>query len=494
MEKRIKTLYTITIAAIVAFAAMQFFWLDTRYEAALQDHEALLAARTRQAFDDYMEQRLAEAGKHRDRAAFNNYTTSLSLTVGDTVPARRRATIRSWHFNAHDILGLPDSVKLSPEQMGQAAAVANDMFRCDSLSSDSVVYDASGAPSENDTWVAARHVQVERDTPFKAAALDSFLVRRGVRARVALILADSMQWSAVTERIGTHFRPRAVFLYPYSELEGKSVRIECPIGLGEILPGMMALLVATLVLSALLVLCFIWQIATIKKLNRADRVRSDFVTTMIHELKRPLSTLKMCVSGLDNARMAAAAATRSELLAETRTALDNLSAYFSRLRDITFNSVEQIPLTIEPVNLRALFAAVASAAPVPSGKTVRFANDIAPDVTLPADRGHLTSILANLVENAVKYSGPEVRITASALVRAQTVELTIADTGLGMSPSDQRRIFRRFYRGRAASSGVPGMGLGLAYVRLLVSAHGGDITVRSREGEGSSFTLRFPQE
>lgn len=114
-------------------------------------------------------------------------------------------------------------------------------------------------------------------------------------------------------------------------------------------------LFVALSVSCLLVVCLVLQISTVLKLSRIDKLRNGFITTMIHELKRPISTLKMCVSGLDNERMIEDKAVKKELLTETRNALDNLAAYFSKLRDITFNNVEQIPLNIGIVNLRDLF-------------------------------------------------------------------------------------------------------------------------------------------
>lgn len=214
---------------------------------------------------------------------------------------------------------------------------------------------------------------------------------------------------------------------------------------------------------------------------------------MIHELKRPISTLKMCVSGLDNERMLGNKDIRKELLTETRNALDNLSAYFSKLRDITFNNVEQIPLNIQSVNLHDLFGTVADATVQPSGKTVIVNNKINPEVIVSVDRAHLYNILNNLVENAVKYSGLEVEINASATESVGFVELMVSDNGNGIPSGDLKHIFQRFYRGKASSGEQPGMGLGLAYVRLLVEAHGGDISVQSTEGKGSCFTIKLPQ-
>ena len=492
MEKRIKALYIITIAAIIGFLAMQFFWLNTRYEGALQDYEKDLAAGTQKAFDEYAEIRVRDnRGKSKLTRNHNQYTSQLNLRMGDTT--RRTATVRRWQTNAYELLGVPDTMKLTDEMMDEVARRITDLSNRSETATDSLVFDGSSAPNENAVWAAAQHVQTEIDGPFTVEGLDSCLAKVGIRADVTLCVTDSMIWHSVAERQGSRFRPTAVFIYPYSELQCKSVRIECPISIWDILPGMATQLIVTLLISALLILCVIWQLATVKKLNRIGRIRSSFVTTMIHELKRPLSTLKMCVSGLDNPKMKADPDTRGELVGEIRTALDNLSAYFSRLRDITFNNVDQIPLKIEGVNLHDIFDNVAKSIPVSSEKTVCYVNNIPADTTISADREHLVNIITNLVENAVKYSGPQVTISAEATSDADGVELRIADTGNGIPSSDLDRIFNRFYRGRAASTDTPGMGLGLSYVRLLVKAHGGEITVASREGEGSCFTLKIPQ-
>ena len=269
--------------------------------------------------------------------------------------------------------------------------------------------------------------------------------------------------------------------------------VTCPINPLSVLPDIWHTLLISLIVSVLLILCLVLQFSTVLKLSRLDRMRNSFITTMIHELKRPISTLKMCVSGLDNERMMSDSDVRKELLSETRNALDNLSAYFSKLRDITFNNVEQIPLNIRSINLCELFETVASATVCPVGKRVDISNNIDKTLEVSADRSHLYNILNNLVENAIKYSGTSVEINADAAEENGKVELHISDTGNGIPSGDLKHIFKRFYRGKAAAAKQPGMGLGLAYVRLLVDAHGGDITVESTEGKGTCFTIIFPQ-
>lgn len=306
-------------------------------------------------------------------------------------------------------------------------------------------------------------------------------------------VADSIMWEPTVLRHASVFDPTIKVSVPYSELERKSVVVTCHLPVARIFHEMLGSLIIVALLSMFLIVCLVLQFATILKFSRLDNMRNSFITTMIHELKRPISTLKMCVSGLDNERMMEDPSIKKEILSETRISLDNLSAYFSKLRDITFNNVEQIPLNIQTINLHDLFRAVADATLLPPEKTVVIRNDIDMTIEVSADRSHLYNILNNLVENAVKYSGRSVEITATASGIDGYVEIAVSDNGSGISAGDIRHIFKRFYRGKASAGEQPGMGLGLAYVRLLVDAHGGEITVKSVEGEGTCFTIRLPQ-
>ncbi len=269
--------------------------------------------------------------------------------------------------------------------------------------------------------------------------------------------------------------------------------IECEIPSSEILSSMGWTLALAVVLSLFLILCLVWQINTIVRLTRLDKMRNSFITTMIHELKRPISTLKMCVSGIDNDKLMEDAQLRHELTGETRKALDNLSAYFSKLRDITFNNVDQIPLNVTSINLFELVDSVITSIQLPSSKNVVFENNVPCKLEVSADRSHLMNILTNLIENAVKYSGEDVMIKIYAEAISEGIKILVEDNGNGIASTDQSKIFNRFYRGKASTTDIPGMGLGLAYVKLLTDAHGGEISVESTEGVGSSFSIKLPQ-
>lgn len=484
MEKRIKELYIVTIIAILAFLGMQVYWLYGRYEFSLREYEHHAEA--------VIADVLVKYNKERDKKGIGEINTSYSLSHGvDSAGHTSRKVTVTSSFNGRKLLGIDEERNLTDEEIERLAEIVSDSLQ--RVEEKKIAIDASTAPSDGAAWAAMRNFDLEVQSPFTVQGLDSLLKKEDINASLALTTTDSLMWKSAMLGHKSLFNPRFQIVSPYSELERKAIVIDCAIPTSDILREMGWTLVLAFILSSFLIVCLVWQIKTIVRLSRLDRMRNSFITTMIHELKRPISTLKMCVSGLDNKRMAEDPEIRGELLSETRTALDNLSAYFSKLRDITFNNVEQIPLNIQSVNLHELFDAVADATVRPSGKSVAITNDIALDAVASADSSHLYNILNNIVENAVKYSGDSVEIRASADTDKDFVELRISDNGDGIPSGDLKHIFRRFYRGKAYAGDQPGMGLGLAYVKLLVDAHGGEISVESTLGQGTCFTIKLPQ-
>ncbi|MCM1451345.1 MAG: HAMP domain-containing histidine kinase [Clostridium sp.] len=490
MEKKIKAVYMLSIVAILAFLGMQAYWLYGRYEYSLREYE------------DRAEALVAEAMMEYDRARARS-----SATVGDTIRVQsrfqmnhgvdtvgkqvRNVTVSTSLVDGRRLLGIAENRKLTPEEMARLEQLVMDSLETADAKIASV--DASSAPSDGVAWNAMRNFEREIQSPFTVEGIDSILKKHSLDADISLILLDSLTWAPVVARHASSLSPNLKIITPYSELERKAVVIECGIPSSDILRQMGWTLVIALVVSLLLILCLVWQIKTIARLTRLDNMRNSFITTMIHELKRPISTLKMCVSGIDNDRLLEDASLRHELVGETRIALDNLSAYFSKLRDIAFNNVEQIPLNVTAFGLRALVDDVTKSMPLTGDKEVAFENDVPSELEISADRSHMMNILANLIENAVKYSGKEVEIRISAKRAPDGISIKVADNGKGIPSTDKDKIFNRFYRGGASATDVPGMGLGLSYVKLLTEAHGGHVAAESAEGKGSTFTITLPQ-
>ena len=148
-------------------------------------------------------------------------------------------------------------------------------------------------------------------------------------------------------------------------------------------------------------------------------------------------------------------------------------------------NIERVPLTKVASHAIDLYEFVAE------DKSITIDNAVDDDIYLECDRVRMQRLLANLVDNALKYSPAETTVLIDAVVRDHHIELIVADQGQGIAPAEQARIWDRLYRGDR-SRNERGLGLGLSLVRAIAVAHGGTVTVRSTPGEGSTFTVRLP--
>ena len=227
--------------------------------------------------------------------------------------------------------------------------------------------------------------------------------------------------------------------------------------------------------------------------QRLDAVRRDFVANISHELKTPVGALGLLAETLAGETdpvitQRLAGRMQREAFRVART-IDDL---------LQLSQIEAGELLVqEVVPLHHVIAeAVDRTRPATELQSVRMVVHEPPrPTTVVGDRRQLVSAVANLCDNAVKYSdiGAEVEIRTST--DGGWVSITVADRGIGIPARDLERIFERFYRvDRARSRDTGGTGLGLAIVRHVVANHGGEVTVTSGEGEGSTFTLRLPAD
>jgi len=225
--------------------------------------------------------------------------------------------------------------------------------------------------------------------------------------------------------------------------------------------------------------------------RRLEAVRRDFVANISHELKTPIGALSLLAETLlaeDDPPVAQRLAERmlSEAFRVSRTIDDLLE--LSRIE------AEEAPRR-EPVAVHLVVAeAVERIRPAAEQQKIKVRVQEPPRrVSVVGDRRQLVSALFNLLENAVKYSDPGSEVEVAARTAGTTVDIVVIDHGIGIPARDLERVFERFYRvDRARSRETGGTGLGLAIVRHVASNHEGDVTVQSREGEGSTFTLRLP--
>lgn len=223
---------------------------------------------------------------------------------------------------------------------------------------------------------------------------------------------------------------------------------------------------------------------------RLESMRTDFVANISHELRTPVGGLALLAETLQGERDA--------------HVVDRLSSKIvveaHRVSRTIDDLLELSRLEVEGARKEDVVIGVVIAEAVDRVRAAAEHRGIRVDVgdrgralRTTGDRRQLVSAVTNLVDNAVKYSESGSTVEVHAGLVDDKVAVTVRDHGVGIPPADLDRIFERFYRvDRARSRETGGTGLGLAIVRHVATNHGGDVTVRSREGEGSVFTLRIP--
>lgn len=223
-----------------------------------------------------------------------------------------------------------------------------------------------------------------------------------------------------------------------------------------------------------------------------DQVRTDFVANVSHELKTPVGAISVLAETLEGetddelvVRLAGRMVAESQRMART---IDDLLE-LSRIEmggDMLTAQVNMSEVVREAVDRASALAAR-------SGVEID-TRVLDGDSTVTGDHFQLVSAVGNLVENAVKYSDGKGAVTVSLIPLVSSVDIEVTDSGIGIPPASIDRIFERFYRvdkSRGRTTG--GTGLGLSIVRRVVTNHGGEVNVRSHEGEGSTFTVRLPR-
>lgn len=231
--------------------------------------------------------------------------------------------------------------------------------------------------------------------------------------------------------------------------------------------------------------------------RRIEAVRRDFVANVSHELKTPTGALSLLSEAVMDASDDPEAVTRfAGRMQIEATRLTNL---VQELIDLSRVQNDDPLEDSEPVSVDELVVeAIDRSRHTASTKQITMVSGGAADLRVWGSRGQLAAALGNLVENAVNYSPAHTRVGIAARKIAapggDLIEIAVTDQGIGIPDKDKERIFERFYRvDPARSRATGGTGLGLAIVKHVAASHGGEVTVWSTEGQGSTFTLRLPE-
>ena len=227
--------------------------------------------------------------------------------------------------------------------------------------------------------------------------------------------------------------------------------------------------------------------------SRVETMRRDFVANISHELKTPVGALSLLAEAIEESgkdsesiqKFAKRIGPETKRLTNVIRDIIDLSQVQSDDPLASANPIEVDKVINDAVDAVQLLADL---------NNVEISQVIEPDVKIVGDEYQLIMAIRNLLTNAITFSPASSRITVGAKLKDGVVEITVSDQGIGISLENQSRIFERFYRvDPARSRSTGGTGLGLAIVKHVCENHGGEVSVWSVPGQGSTFTMKFPQ-
>lgn len=277
----------------------------------------------------------------------------------------------------------------------------------------------------------------------------------------------------------------------WTELYG-SVYGETDYWSGEMVPYILV----ALVLMSVIVISFTILLRNLRQEYHLGKMKNDFISSMSHELRSPITTIGIALEALSNDDYPPEQS--REFLKVSKLELERLNLLVDRVLRLSMFEEQEPTIYPEPLDLYPLIQQVQEAIKLRAERlsaNISLAPEAATAFMVNADRLHLTSVIFNLIDNALKYVNqtPDVRITLTQ--QGKNITLRIADNGIGIPDEFKEKIFEKFFRIPAEwSVKSKGHGLGLSYVSNVIKQHGGSIQVDSVPGNGSAFIITLPAE
>jgi two-component system phosphate regulon sensor histidine kinase PhoR len=251
----------------------------------------------------------------------------------------------------------------------------------------------------------------------------------------------------------------------------------------------------SLLLIILTTLSFIYLYRNLAAQQKLALIKDEFISNITHELKTPIATVNVAIEALKNFDAIQNPEKTKEYLNISSSELQRLSLLVDKVLKLSMFESKAIELNIESVDIKQLAEEVISSMQLQAMNqhaSLKLGTE-GNYFLAKADRLHITSVLFNLLDNALKYSGQNAEVQLSLKRADDKLIIAVKDNGIGIAPEYQHKIFDKFFRvPTGGHHNVKGYGLGLSYVAEIIKKHNGSITVESTKGNGSTFIIQLP--
>jgi two-component system, OmpR family, phosphate regulon sensor histidine kinase PhoR len=474
------------VSSVVLLVILQIFWLQNSYEKAFLDIKRESSNLLRSTVFDLRDSMFIRSIEpiNPDSVRGNTFfTTTDSFNVKfhshDTLAYNSRVEILISSTERDDstfnfLRPLASSIHGMAGQRNLVVRMGPDSIRLDTLA---IHYQTALARSGINLPFKLRHARTLKPR-LRMAGLrmhDDFDASE--RMRKGNIYSDTL----VTER--AHLNPVHAYMAIFS---GMRIGI-----IQQIAPQILF----SVFLTTIIILSFVVVYRSLRSQQRLNELKNDFISNVTHELKTPVATVSVALEALKDFHALNNPARTQEYLSIAQNELSRLTLMTDKILKASVFEKNGISFVPEKVNLDAVIKQV-----LESMKLIFEKRDIKVNYETTANainvRGsevHLTNVIYNLIDNAIKYGKDHGSIDIQLTGSTNELILSIRDTGIGIAKAYQRKIFEKFFRVPSGDiHNVKGYGLGLNYVSNVVKSHKGKIEVESDEGKGSLFTITLP--
>ncbi len=285
-----------------------------------------------------------------------------------------------------------------------------------------------------------------------------------------------------------------------NDLTGKPgfLKVYFPKEKGFVLRSTFSMLLTSAFVVLAIIYIFYWTVKAIITQKKNSEIKNDFINNMTHELKTPISTISLAVEVLNDPTMSENKSLLNRYLGMINEENKRLGMLVEEVLQSAALDRSAFKLKQEPLDIAILVNEVVGKMDIKVKERQGSVNvDIDPtgNYAFNGDRVHLTNVLYNLMDNAIKYSREQPEIKIEVLNVVNTIAIRVSDNGIGIGQEHVKKVFEKLYRVPTGNlHDVKGFGLGLNYVKTIVTRHQGSVDVKSVLGKGSTFSIYLPRE
>ncbi len=282
------------------------------------------------------------------------------------------------------------------------------------------------------------------------------------------------------------------YQFPFGERE--DLRLFFPKEKTFILKSLSVPFLASFFLIIISLICYFLAAQLLTKQKKLDNMKNDFINNVTHELKTPISTISFAIANIENEQVLQNPATIKQFTKIIKEENKRLNAQVEKVLQAAVLDKKGLELKKESVEIHQIINQLVDTYELKIGNKGKITRQLhAEKAKVIGDSFHLSNAISNLLDNAIKYSPETIDVLIATDSKDQNLVIKVSDKGLGISKEQQKLIFEKFYRIPTGNiHNVKGFGLGLSYVKEIVEKHKGRISVESKLGKGSTFTVEIP--